>query len=123
MEKKLKFNEIKIRVGLDENQLPEELIWEASDGQKESEAKATFVSFWDGEAEQTLSMQLWVKDFTTDEMKRFVHQSFVLLTDTFDKAIGQKEMVKDMRDFTDYMAEKTGIKAPSGDFKLNPDKD
>ena len=66
MEKKLIYNEVKIRVGLDENQLPEEIRWEASDGQKESDAKATFVSFWDDKAQQTLSLQLWVKDFTNN---------------------------------------------------------
>lgn len=122
MSKKLTYNEVKIKVGLDENQLPEELIWNASDGQKESKAKASFVSFWDDEAQQTLSLQLWVKDFSTDEMKRFIHQSIVLLTDTYEKAIGDKKMVKDMRDFTDYLAEKSGIIPPSGEFNLNPDK-
>lgn len=122
MSKKLTYNEVKIKVGLDENQLPEELVWEASDGQKESKAKASFVSFWDGEAQQTLSLQLWVKDFGTDEMKRFIHQSIVLMTDTYEKSIGKEKLVQDMRDFTDYFAEKSGIAPPSGDFKLNPDK-
>lgn len=122
MAKDLKYNEVKIRVGLDENQLPEKIAWEATDGQKNSDAKATFVSFWDGDAQQTLSLQLWVKDFTTDEMKQFIHQTAVLLTDTFEKAVGKTDVVKDMRDFTDYFAEKTGITPPSGEFKLNPDK-
>jgi len=122
MAKKLSYNEVKIRVGLDENQLPEKLTWEATDGQKNSDAKATFVSFWDGDAQQTLSLQLWVKDFTTDEMKQFIHQTAVLLTDTFEKAVGKADVIKDMRDFTDYFAEKTGISPPSGEFKLNPDK-
>jgi gliding motility-associated protein GldC len=123
MAKKLKYNEVKIKVGLDENQLPEKLTWEATDGQKKSNAKATFVSFWDGETQQTLSLQLWVKDFTTDEMKQFIHQTTVLLTDTFEKAIGKNDLIKDMRDFTDYFAEKTGIKPVSGEFKINPDKE
>lgn len=122
MSKKLTYNEVKIKVGLDENQLPEELVWEASDGQKASKAKASFVSFWDGEAQQTLSLQLWVKDFGTDEMKRFIHQSIVLMTDTYEKAIGKEKLVRDMRDFTDYFAEKSGIAPASGDFNLNPDK-
>ena len=122
MSKDLTFNEVKIKVGLDENQLPEKINWEATDGGKESEAKASFVSFWDAEAQQTLSLQLWVKDFSTEEMKRLIHQSFVLLTDTFEKSIGSEATVKDMRDFTDYFAEKTGLVPPSGDFKLNPDK-
>ena len=122
MSKKLTYNEVKIKVGLDENQLPEELVWEASDGQKESKAKASFVSFWDGDAQQTLSLQLWVKDFGTDEMKRFIHQSIVLMTDTYEKAIGKEKLVRDMRDFTDYFAEKSRIAPPSGEIHLPPTK-
>ena len=122
MSKELTYNEVKVRVGLDENHLPEEIQWEASDAGKSSKSKASFMSFWDDEAQQTLSLQLWVKDFSTDEMKRFIHQSFVLLTDTYEKSIGKEATVDDMRDFTDYFAEKTGIRPPSGDFKLNPDK-
>ena len=38
MTKKLNYNEVKIKVGLDENQLPEEIVWEATDGQKASDA-------------------------------------------------------------------------------------
>ena len=122
MTKKLTYNEIKVKIGMDENQLPENIVWEATDGQKEASAKATFVSFWDDEAQQTLSLQLWVKDFSTDEMKRFIHQSMVLMTDTYEKAIGKGKLVQDMRDFTDYLAEKSGIAPASGDFNLNPDK-
>jgi gliding motility-associated protein GldC len=122
MTKKITYNEIKITVGLDENQLPENIVWEATDGTKKSEAKATFVSFWDADSQQTMSLQLWVKDFETNEMKRFVHQSIVLLADTYEKAVGEEKLVRDMRDFTDYFAEKSGIIPPSGDFNLNPDK-
>lgn len=122
MSKELTYNEVKITVGLDENKLPENIVWEASDGQKESNAKATFVSFWDTEAQHTLSLQLWVKEFGTDEMKRFIHQSIVLLVDTYENAIGKEKLVQDMRDFTDYFAEKSGIVPASGDFNLNPDK-
>ena len=120
--KKLKYNDVTVRVGLDENQLPEKIQWSATDANKESEAKATFISFWDGKLQQTLSLQLWVKDFTVDEMKQFVHQSIVLLTDTLEKATGKDNLIRDMRDFTDYFAEKSGIRPPSGDFKMDQEK-
>ena len=67
-DKKLRYNDVTVRVGLDKNNLPEKIQWSATDANKESDAKATFISFWDGELQQTLSMQLWVKDFTVDEM-------------------------------------------------------
>jgi gliding motility-associated protein GldC len=121
-DKKLKYNDVTVRVGLDENDLPEKIQWSATDANKESDAKATFITFWDGDLQQTLSMQLWVKDFTVDEMKQFVHQSVVLLTDTLEKATGKDSLIKDMRDFTDYFAEKSGIRPPTGDFKLEGEK-
>jgi gliding motility-associated protein GldC len=121
-DKKLKYNDVTVRVGLDKNNLPEQIKWSATDANKNSEAKATFISFWDGDLEQTLSMQLWVKDFSVDEMKRFIHQSVVLLTDTLEKATGKDALIQDMRDFTDYFAEKSGIRPPSGDFKLEEEK-
>ena len=121
-DKKLKYNDVTVRVGLDKNSLPEKIQWSATDANKESDAKATFISFWDGELKQTLSMQLWVKDFTIDEMKQFVHQSIVLLTDTLEKATGKDNLIRDMRDFTDYFAEKSGLRPPSGDFKMEGEK-
>lgn len=122
-EKKIKYNEVLVRVGLDENQLPENIKWSATDSEKESDAKATFITFWDDKLKQTLSLQLWVKDFTVDDMKRFVHQSVVLLTDTLEKATGKDTLIRDMRDFTDYFAEKSGLKPPSGDFKMDQEKE
>ena len=122
-DKKIKYNEVVVRVGLDENQLPEKIQWSATDAEKESDAKATFITFWDDELKQTLSLQLWVKDFTVDDMKKFVHQSIVLLTDTLEKATGKDTLIRDMRDFTDYFAEKSGLKPPSGDFKMDQEKD
>jgi gliding motility-associated protein GldC len=121
--KKIEYNEVIVRIGLDENQLPEKIQWSATDAEKESDAKATFITFWDDELKQTLSLQLWVKDFTVDDMKRFVHQSVVLLTDTLEKATGKDTLISDMRDFTDYFAEKSGIKPPSGDFKMDQEKE
>ena len=121
-DKKLKYNDVLVRVGLDENQLPETIQWSATDANKESNAKATFISFWDDDLKQTLSLQLWVKDFSVDEMKQFVHQSVVLLTDTLEKASGKDSLIQDMRDFTDYFAEKSGLRPPSGDFKMEGEK-
>lgn len=122
-DKKIKYNEVLVRVGLDENHLPEKILWSATDAEKESEAKATFITFWDDKLKQTLSLQLWVKDFSTDDMKRFVHQSIVLLTDTLEKATGKDNLIRDMRDFTDYFAEKSGLRPPSGDFKMDKEKE
>ena len=55
-----KESQIKINVQLDDNQIPEKLFWEASDGGQDlSECKAAFLSFWDNKSKDTLRIDLW----------------------------------------------------------------
>ena len=50
-----KSSDIKIQVGLDENNIPESLNWEASDTEeKANEAKAILMSIWDPKKKETL---------------------------------------------------------------------
>ena len=37
-------------------------------------SKATLLSFWDSENQETLKMDLWIKDMPLDQMKLFFHQ-------------------------------------------------
>ena len=54
---------IQIQVGLDENQIPEKITWSAPDGGVElQDSKAMFLSMWDADQQETLRMDLWVKD-------------------------------------------------------------
>ena len=55
-----KSSDIKIQVGLDENNIPESLHWEASDTEeKANEAKAILMSIWDPKTKETLRIDLW----------------------------------------------------------------
>jgi hypothetical protein len=47
-----------------------------------------------------------------DEMKQFIHQTLVTLTDTFERATSEDQMALAMRDFCDFFAEKMNLKAP-----------
>ena len=69
-------SEIKIKVDLDENNVPEQLHWEATDtNEKAAEAKAILMSIWDPKAKETLRINLWTKEMQVDEMKHFFHQT------------------------------------------------
>lgn len=104
-------SEIKIKVGLDENKIPEELYWSADDGNIENmESKALLLSVWDSKNKDTYKINLWTKEMPVNEMIQFYHQTLLSLADSFEKATGDDKMSATMRDFCDYYAEKMRIK-------------
>jgi gliding motility-associated protein GldC len=104
-------SEIIFNVQLDENRVPENLMWTAKEGGIENaETKAFMLSVWDNKAKETLRIDLWTKDMPVDEMKQFFHQTFVAMTDTFERATADEKMANTMRDFCEYFAEKLELK-------------
>jgi gliding motility-associated protein GldC len=108
---KIHTSEIRLKVGLDENRVPEKLTWSAEDGGiKNEEAKAMLLSVWDSKNQESLKIDLWTKDMPVDEMKVFFHQTLVAMSDTFMKATQDEKMTASMKDFCDYFAEKLELK-------------
>ncbi|WP_369992609.1 gliding motility protein GldC [Winogradskyella sp.] len=104
-------SKIELNVELDENRVPEKLKWSAQDGGvNNEEAKAIMLSVWDGNAKETLKIDLWTKDMPVDEMKQFFHQTLVTMSDTFLRATQDEKMTATMKDFCDYFAEKLELK-------------
>ena len=96
---------ISLDVHLDANQVPERIDWEAEDGGAKSTCKAALLALWDEKEQNTLRIDLWTKEMTTDEMKAFFHQNILTLADTFERATGEGKMAAQMRDFGSYFAE------------------
>ncbi|WP_299434564.1 gliding motility protein GldC [uncultured Maribacter sp.] len=104
-------SEITLKVGLDENRVPEKLNWSAEDGGVENqEIKAMLLSVWDSKNQESLKIDLWTKDMPVDEMKVFFHQTLVAMSDTFMKATQDEKMTATMKDFCEYFAEKLELK-------------
>ena len=104
-------SEIKLKVGLDDNRVPEELTWSAEDGGIENEeAKAMLLSVWDSKNKESLKIDLGTKDMPVEEMKLFFHQTLVTLSDTFMKATQDEKMTATMKDFCEYFAERLELK-------------
>lgn len=104
-------SKITLKVGLDENRVPEKLNWSAEDGGIENEEiKAMLLSVWDGKNQESLKIDLWTKDMPVDEMKMFFHQTLVAMSDTFMKATQDEKMTATMKDFCEYFAEKLELK-------------
>ncbi|HLV92839.1 MAG TPA: gliding motility protein GldC [Aequorivita sp.] len=104
-------SEIKLKVDLDENKIPETMHWTAEDGGiTNEETKAIMLSVWDSKNKESLRIDLWTKDMPVDEMKIFFHQTLTAMADTFQRATDDKRMSDTMRDFCDYFAEKLELK-------------
>jgi gliding motility-associated protein GldC len=100
---------INIQVGLDENQVPVEMNWQASDGGGEGTCKALMLSIWDEKEENTMRIDLWNKEMSIYDMQRFFHQTLLTMGDTYDRATGQKEITAELRAFAKKFAEKAGL--------------
>lgn len=107
---KLHQSEIRIKVALDENKVPDTIKWTAKDGGVENKAtKALLLSVWDSSVQETLRIDLWTKDMPVDEMKLFFHQTLAAMTDTYRRATADDKMADTMQDFCDYFAEKLNL--------------
>lgn len=92
---------ITIDVNLDENKIPHQISWKATQSNADAaqEAKAMLISFWDGKERAALRIDLWTKDMMVDEMADFYYQTLMTMADTFDRATHQKELVGEMKTF------------------------
>jgi gliding motility-associated protein GldC len=105
----MKQSEIKFLVTLDDNKMPEKIDWSASDGQAESTSKAVMIALWDTQEKNTLRIDLWTKDMMVDEMKQFYHQNLLSMADTFERATGEVEAAKAMRNFAQEFGERLNL--------------
>jgi len=93
--------EIIIRVGLDENAIPESISWlapGASNG--EEKADAFMLSIFSGNEKTTLGIDLWTKEMLVGDMNIFFYQSLKKMADVLDRATQDKEAAQMMRDFS-----------------------
>jgi len=93
-------SDINLNIGLDENRVPEEMTWSAADsGVENSKTKAAMISIWDEKAQETLRIDLWTKDMPLDQMKKYIHQNIMALADTLERAGGEADYAKDLREY------------------------
>jgi gliding motility-associated protein GldC len=92
---------ITINVALDEKNIPDQILWKATDSTAESaqKAKAMMLAFWDGADKSALRMDLWTKEMMVDEMADFYYQTIMTMADSFDRATHQPELVDMMKQF------------------------
>jgi gliding motility-associated protein GldC len=92
---------ISIDVNLDDQKIPHQILWNATQSSSEAkqEAKAMMISFWDGKERAALRIDLWTKEMMVDEMADFYYQTMMTMADTFERATHKKELVEEMKGF------------------------
>jgi len=100
-----------LEVGLDENRIPEEIKWSATDAGIEGEpAEAFLLSVWNDERKEALRLDLWTKQMKVYEMQFFIWQTISSLAETYRKATGDDKMADTILDLADYMEEKLELR-------------
>ncbi|MCW3110179.1 MAG: gldC [Segetibacter sp.] len=92
---------ITIDVQLDDDKVPQQILWKASDSTADAaqRAKAMMISFWDGADKSALRIDLWTKEMMVDEMADFFYQTFMTMADTYNRATQQTELAEEMKSF------------------------
>lgn len=101
---------IKLTVNLDDNKLPEKILWEATDSgfDGQLEAKTLMLSLWDKSEEVTLGIDLWTKEMMIHDMSKHYHQMFLKMADTYRRATQNSEAAKMIETFAAEFLETVG---------------
>lgn len=102
-----KKSEIRIEVDLDENNVPEQIQWEASDKPSDSanDARALALGFWDHEQRNTLRIDLWTKEMEVHDMKLFHIDLIGGLSESLRNATNDNVMADMVQDFIQSLVE------------------
>jgi gliding motility-associated protein GldC len=104
-------SEIKFKISLDEEKIPESISWSATDSGVDGEkpCTATMMCIWDPKENTTLRIDLWTKEMLVDDMKRFFYENFLSLADTYQRATNDKESADEIGKFAEWFGKKAGV--------------
>ncbi len=95
----MKKSEINFIVETDTNNVPEKILWKATDGPSQDfqETKSISISIWDHTQFNTMRMDLWAKDMTVYDMKRFCVEMLDGMAEGIQNSTGDDFMAKELR--------------------------
>lgn len=96
---------INFTVELDQNNIPDKILWDASDkpDAAPAETKSISISLWDEAQKNTLRIDLWTKDMPVDEMKRFYIDCLGGLAQSILTATGDEVMAAETNALCDRL--------------------
>ncbi|QOI98368.1 MAG: gliding motility protein GldC [Flammeovirgaceae bacterium] len=98
---------INFSVELDSNNVPDKILWDASDKPEAAPAqtKSISISLWDQSQKNTLRIDLWTKDMPVDEMKRFYIDCLGGLAQSILTATGDEYMASETHALCDRLVD------------------
>ena len=101
MKKKQRKAKIEIQVSLNENNIPEQISWKAADTKNtQSNAEAFLLSFWESGTKNSLNIDLWTKEMTVEEMKFFIFQNLLKMSNILERSTGDESLTQIMKEFS-----------------------
>src|SRR5690606_38246152 len=96
-----KTSAIHIDVSLDEQKVPEEIRWNATDSasERDKKAKAMILSLWEGAEKSAMRIDLWTKTMMVDEMAEFYYQTLLTMADTYERATQYRDQAEAIKQF------------------------
>jgi gliding motility-associated protein GldC len=103
----MKKSEIKLLIELEDDQIPEKILWDADEKDKPgySETKSISLSLWDHLNKNTMRIDLWSKDMPIDEMKRFYIDCLGGLAQSILNSTGDEYMNQQINELCDRLVE------------------
>ncbi len=103
----MKKSSINFSIDLDQNNVPEKILWDATDKPSDtpSETKSISVSLWDDRQKNTMRIDLWTKDMPVDEMKRLVVECVGGIAQSVLSATGDEQMANEINALCDRLME------------------
>lgn len=103
--------EIKLKIDLDGDNLPQFIEWEATEGQDAGPApcQAMMLSLWDSEKQTTAAIDLWTKETSVEEMNLYFYQVIHKMADTYLRATKNKDVAKTIHEFGDGFGDSLGL--------------
>jgi gliding motility-associated protein GldC len=94
----MKKSTITFTVELDQQNVPERILWDATDKPDPglTETKAISVALWDQSQKNTLRIDLWTKDMPVDDMKRFHVECLGGIAQTILSSTGDEFMANEI---------------------------
>lgn len=108
----VKESEINIKIGFNEDKMPERIQFNSDNGGEpnpEIQCKAMMLSLFDHVYKDTLKIDLWTTEMQVVEMDHFIYNTLKGLADSYQRATHNTTLANDLQKFAQYFAEKTEL--------------
>jgi gliding motility-associated protein GldC len=103
--------EIKLTVNLDDDNLPTNIEWEATEAHQDGPmpCQSVMLSIWDSEQKTTAAIDLWTRDTSVEDMNLYFYQVIHKMADTYRRATNNQEVADSIHEFGNGFGKALGL--------------